>query len=138
MASFFRVELSRRPHGTTVIVGGDAPLLPLRRIEQAHEALAAGCDLVLVPDQGGGYCLIGLSRPAERIFSSVPMSTGDMLERTLDVARKLGLDPLLLERELDVDVYSDLLELERRVALASPGPDFPLKTWDWLVERARR
>jgi glycosyltransferase A (GT-A) superfamily protein (DUF2064 family) len=138
MASFFRAELGRGPGRTAVVVGGNAPLLPLRRIEQAHEALAAGCDLVLVPDQAGGACLIGLSRPAERLFSSVQMPEEGMLERTLVLAHKLGLDPLLLENELGVDLYDDLLELERRISLAARGPDFPSQTWRWLEERARR
>ena len=45
---------------SVVIVGTDAPLLGRDRIDEAHGVLASGRDLVLIPDGGGGYSLIGV------------------------------------------------------------------------------
>jgi rSAM/selenodomain-associated transferase 1 len=140
MASFFAEELAARPRQSAVIVGSDAPLLALAAIEAAHGKLDEGADLVLVPDDGGGYALVGLARSAPELFTRVVMSTDDMLARTLALARELGLAVELLEPAFDVDTPDDLERL--RVALAarlSRGETVPtavtstLRRWGMLA-----
>jgi rSAM/selenodomain-associated transferase 1 len=96
-----------------VVVGTDAPQVPGERIEEAHRALEGGADLVLGPDLGGGYYLVGLRRSEPRLFLDVPMSTSDMCARTIDLARELGMSVQALDREFDVDLPEDLERLAR-------------------------
>lgn len=140
MARFFEHELAARPRQSAVIVGSDAPLLELEAIEAAHRELADGADLVLVPDDGGGYALVGLARSAPELFTRVAMSTDDMLTRTLAVAGELGLAAVLLAPSFDVDTPEDLArlraELAERLASGRPVPKTvvaTLRRWGWLA-----
>jgi glycosyltransferase A (GT-A) superfamily protein (DUF2064 family) len=121
--------------GTLVIVGSDAPLLSTAVMRSAHECLEAGDELVLVPDQGGGYCLVGLSRPAPELFTQVPMSTPDNLRRTRDRARDLRLRTRLLASECDVDRPEDLQRLSdstRSKLGAVRESETPVRTFEIL------
>lgn len=140
MAEFFERTLAERPRRSAVIVGSDAPLLERSAIERAHAILARGKDIVFVPDAGGGYALVGLARPARRLFTDVAMSTGDMLARTLELARELGLDVELLEPCFDVDTPDDFerlcRELVHRLAQSEPVPNTvagTLESWGLLA-----
>ena len=106
-------------HGCAPVVmrNSDSPGLPAARVEQALDRLAdPGVDVVLGPDGGGGYYLVGLNRPQPRLFTEVAMSTGSMLDATLAVADTLGLGVKLLEPALDVDRPEDLAALAEACA----------------------
>jgi len=90
-----------------VIRGSDSPALPFRCFEQAMAQLDRGDDVVLTPDQGGGYALMAL-RAAERRLFDVPMSTHAVLNQTLEVAKELGLVASLTESAFDLDTVGDL------------------------------
>jgi uncharacterized protein len=87
--------------------GSDSPGLPLACFEEALARLDAGDDVVLTPDQGGGYALIGLRRPEPRLFE-MPMSTSTVLDQTLARARDLGLIASTTQSSFDIDVVGDL------------------------------
>lgn len=87
--------------------GSDSPALDGSIAEAALAGLDAGADVVLTPDQGGGYALIALKEPRSRLFE-VTMSTGSVLEQTLARARALGLRVQLTEPTFDLDVAADL------------------------------
>ncbi|MEX1025984.1 MAG: TIGR04282 family arsenosugar biosynthesis glycosyltransferase [Planctomycetota bacterium] len=118
MASFFETALASAP--ACVMTGSDQPLVSGRRLEEAHTALAHDADLVLGPDRGGGYYLVGLARSAPKelapllraLFSEAPMSTPSVFEHTLETARRLGLRTQRLSVGLDVDTDADLEQLE--------------------------
>jgi rSAM/selenodomain-associated transferase 1 len=95
--------------------GSDSPLIDAEVVAEALAALA-GADLVLRPDQDGGYGLVGLSRPAPGLFDH-PMSTATVLADTLANAARAGLCSRLLTPGFDVDTPADLRRLE---ALRSP------------------
>ena len=75
----------------------------------------AGDDVVLTPDQGGGYALIALRRSAPGIFDP-PMSTTTVLEQTLDCAIRLGLRASTTQPGFDLDVVGDIQLIERMSA----------------------
>jgi rSAM/selenodomain-associated transferase 1 len=110
LARHFEDELAHE-RGPLVVIGSDAPHVPVERIVQAHAALARGADLVIGPDEGGGYYLVGLARSVPELFTRVPMSTGVMLSRTLDLAREIGLETALLAPDYDIDAPGDALRL---------------------------
>jgi len=139
LAAFFDEALGAEGVRTAVAIGSDQPTVTTARIGEAHGALEAGADLVLGPDRGGGYYLIGLRRAVPELFTEVEMSTAGMCAATVDVAQRLGLDVVLLEPGYDVDVEADLrllrLDLER---LLFEGvhhtPEYPHHTAARLAE----
>lgn len=111
LARCFESAAAVRPGWSLACVGADSPQVPLERIVEAHQAIESGADLVLGPDQGGGYYLVALARPVAEIFTRVKMSTPTMREETLAVARELGLRVRLLAEDFDVDTPADLERL---------------------------
>lgn len=96
-----------------VVIGSDCPEVTPRDLQEAWEALER-CDLVLGPAVDGGYWLVGLRRPAPEIFTDIPWSTGAVLEKTLDIARALGLKTHLLRTLNDVDTLADWELFQRK------------------------
>ena len=89
-----------------ILRGSDSPGLELERVEDALARLDAGDDLVLTPDQSGGYALIALKEPRSELFE-VAMSTRSVLEETLARARSLGLVASLTRPSFDLDRATD-------------------------------
>jgi len=89
--------------------GSDSPTLELSAVREALEALE-DCDVVLGPDRDGGYSLVGVRRPSAGLFHH-PMSTGSVLQDTLDNAARLGLRARLARPGFDVDTADDLRHL---------------------------
>ncbi|MEZ5990628.1 MAG: glycosyltransferase [Planctomycetota bacterium] len=115
MAAAFEDGFGR---GATRIVlrNTDSPLLPAARIEEAFEALGApGVDAVLGPDNGGGYYLVGLSRPLPDLFAVPGLGRhrghDGVHAATCRHARAEGLALGELRHEDDVDGPADLAAL---------------------------
>ncbi len=104
MARVFRALL--REHSRVVVAGTDLPDLGAREVQRALRLLRDH-DGVLGPAEDGGYYLIGLKEPAD-LFSSIPWSTSQVLDRTLRRADRLGLGVALLPKRADVDTMEDL------------------------------
>ncbi|MGF1471502.1 MAG: TIGR04282 family arsenosugar biosynthesis glycosyltransferase [Rubrobacteraceae bacterium] len=93
-----------------VLIGSDAPHLSVETVEEAFRALDRH-DLVFLPTHDGGYCLIGMSGPYDRVLEGVTMSTGSELDGILARARLSGLSVELLDPTFDVDHEEDLRPL---------------------------
>ena len=129
LAAFFADALAEEAVDTAVALGSDAPRLTAARIAEAHRRLEGGADVVLGPDLGGGYYLVGLRHPHPELFTAVEMSTDGMCTATAVLAREEGLAVELLEPEYDVDVETDLERLRADLARDDPeAPDFPRHT----------
>ncbi len=113
MAAVFRAHAAEE-YDAVVVRGSDSPTLPLERITSAFRALEK-CDVVLCPDLDGGYNLIGLREPQDPLFE-LPMSTGNVLERTLALAAARKLRCELLPGHYDVDTAADLRMLGDEVS----------------------
>ncbi len=92
-----------------VLVGSDIPALTAALIRKALDELKEK-DLVLGPAKDGGYYLIGLKTPCAELFEGISWSTANVLEQTLDKAKKLGLAYALLPTLSDVDYEEDWRE----------------------------
>ncbi len=95
-----------------VIIGTDIPDLSHAILEKAFDVLKQK-DLVLGPAKDGGYYLIGLKRAFQScdlpdLFSDIVWGKGDVLEKTLGIARRSGIRFSLLEELEDVDRPEDL------------------------------
>lgn len=96
-----------RGYRRTIIIGTDAPTLPLEYFRQALILLDSH-DLTIGPALDGGYYLIGMSRPVPELFAGIPWSSDRVLCMTKEKATTLGLKTALLEPWRDVDTLADL------------------------------
>ncbi len=94
-----------------VLIGADAPHLPLDRIDAALGALRGVADMVLGPALDGGYYLMGLRAPAPALFEGIAWGTRGVLADTLAQAARAGLATRLLPEDFDVDEPADLARL---------------------------
>ncbi len=91
--------------------GSDSPALGLAHVASAVDSLEAGYDLVLTPDKGGGYAMVGLRQPCAELFD-VPMSTQDVLGQTLAIANHVGLRTTVSAPAFDLDTAADFSALD--------------------------
>jgi uncharacterized protein len=93
-----------------ILIGTDAPHLDAACLKAASTALA-NCDAVLGPAVDGGYALIGLRRPAPRLFERMPWSTDRVLTLTRERLAEAGLRWVELAPLHDIDEADDLTHL---------------------------
>jgi uncharacterized protein len=86
--------------------GSDSPTLDGAVLADALRRLSSH-DLVLCPDRDGGYSLVGVRASARGLFAH-PMSTGRVLEDTLDAARRRGWRGFVQPPRFDLDRIEDL------------------------------
>jgi rSAM/selenodomain-associated transferase 1 len=99
-------ELFALGHAPIVVRGSDSPAVSAADLASAVDSLE-GTDVVIGPDRDGGYHLLGVRRPAPRLFE-LPMSTSDVLVATERRALELGLDCRRLAPGFDIDTIEDL------------------------------
>jgi hypothetical protein len=80
-------------------------------VYQEAFAMLGRSDVVLGPALDGGYYLIGLKQPTEKLFAGVPWSTDQVLAVTQQRAKTLGLSVGLTTAWRDVDTIADLQAL---------------------------
>ena len=91
-----------------VVVGTDVPDLSARGIEAALRLLDR-YPLVIGPDHGGGYYLLGMRMLyADLFLRDVAWGTNRVLGRTLTIMRSLDLVPAFMPELVDVDTGGDL------------------------------
>jgi rSAM/selenodomain-associated transferase 1 len=104
-------DLLAAGYGSTCLVNSDSPTLPTSLLVDAARALSLPGDrIVLGPAEDGGYYLIGLKQAHARLFEDVAWSTPLVFAQTVERAREIGLEPLVLPMWYDVD---DLESLQR-------------------------
>jgi hypothetical protein len=111
LLSCFR-ELGDEGHAPVVVRNTDSPDLPAGIVAEAI-ARCGRSRVVLGPDLGGGYYLIGLAAPCPGLFAGFDAPPRRVLDATVSRARGLGLAVDLLPPHRDVDRFDDLLELWR-------------------------
>jgi uncharacterized protein len=91
-------------HESVCLLNSDSPTLPTGYLVAAATALAAPGDRVVVgPATDGGYYLIGIKQPHQRLFQDVDWSTERVFGQTLARAEELGLAVVVLPSWYDVD-----------------------------------
>lgn len=114
--------LTSMGYSARVVIGTDAPDLPVPFIEDAFSLLEKGNDAVFGPAEDGGYYLVALGGAHGDVFRDIPWSGPQVLERSLERARQARLVTALLPSWYDVDGYEDL----RRPGLTDPLNGAPL------------
>ena len=109
-------------YGARVVIGTDAPDLPLGYIEEAFRRLEAGSDVVFGPAEDGGYYLVALGGATGGLFRDIPWSGPQVLALSREKAHAEGFEAALLPTWYDVDSFEDLL----RPGLSDPQNGAPL------------
>ena len=107
--AFAEAAASGAPYA--LLRGSDSPALDRAHFCDTVDRLKAGDDLVLTPDLGGGYAMIGQATPNAAIFD-VPMSTGEVLAETIAIANQFALRHSLTQPTFDLDTVADLPSLD--------------------------
>ncbi len=109
MASVFE----RWQHDATrvMLIGTDAPCLDADVLRGAAQALETH-DAVFVPAFDGGYALVGLRRPVPQLFTRMPWSTPEVMQRTRERLHTGALRHAELAALHDIDEAADLVHLQ--------------------------
>jgi len=98
------------------IIGSDIPQINRQALETAYASLEQGQN-VLGPSDDGGYYLVGLAQPAAELFARISWGSDQVLEQTLQQAKRLSLDLLQLNKINDVDTWPELIKAAAEVPL---------------------
>lgn len=90
-----------------VVVGSDCPWFNAIHVAKAAAKLG-GADAVLGPALDGGYWLVAQRSPGIAMFTRIPWSSPDTLERTRKLIKALGGTCFELEELIDIDTVADL------------------------------
>ncbi|MBU0728285.1 MAG: TIGR04282 family arsenosugar biosynthesis glycosyltransferase [Proteobacteria bacterium] len=91
-----------------VIIGTDCPSLTDEIVSNAFDKLESH-DLVLGPALDGGYYLIGLNRPINKLFEGISWGSGIVREQTKSIAKNLWLQVYEVDILVDIDRPEDII-----------------------------
>ena len=105
-------DLFGEGHAPVLIRNTDSPDLAPDLVSSALAQCRPG-RVVLGPDTGGGYYLIGLSEAHPVLLGIASEGADTVFERTVSRVRELGLDLVTLSVQADVDTFDDLQAMWR-------------------------
>lgn len=97
--------------GPLLLIGTDCPALRLEHLTTAAHLLHSDNDAVFIPAEDGGYVLVGLRRPQERLFEEIDWGSAEVMAQTRARLAESALrwaEPFVL---WDVDLPEDLPRL---------------------------
>jgi rSAM/selenodomain-associated transferase 2/rSAM/selenodomain-associated transferase 1 len=110
-------------HGAqkAIVLATDVPGISADIVDEAFRALDSS-DVVLGPCPDGGYYLLGMKRLHKELFTDIPWSTDQVLDRTSGAVSKLGLTVRLLPALADIDNGEDLRNWYEEVSTPAHHP----------------
>lgn len=96
-------------------IGGDSPTLPDEMVFEAFDCLETENDVVVVPAEDNGYCLIGMRKLNPAVFQNIPWSTADVMAATEAQAKAAGLSLIVGPAWYDVDTPEELERLKQEL-----------------------
>ncbi len=104
----------RQGFSPLIVIGTDSPNLPLHFFELAEKHIQTEeNDIVLIPTEDGGFCLIALKKPDFELFGGVEWSSAQTFEQTVQNINQLKLRLKTLDLWYDVDFPEDLSRLNQ-------------------------
>lgn len=122
---------------SVIAIGGDSPTLPEEMIEEAFDSLETENDVVVVPAEDDGYCLIGMRKLHQRIFEDIPWSTGGVMTATEARAKEAGLSLIVGPAWYDVDTPEELERLKEELGQTKGTARFTRRVLKELAKRAK-
>ena len=105
-------ELVHSEGESLVLIGCDCPVLEGSTLRHAAAALASN-DAVFAPAEDGGYVLVGLARPAPKLFEGIEWSTPSVMRATRERLASAGLRWKELATHWDLDRPDDYARAQR-------------------------
>jgi hypothetical protein len=102
-------------HPQAIALNSDGPTLPKAYLRQGFVRLD-DADVVLGPNEDGGYYLIGLKQACPELFQDIEWSSERVTDQTLARAQAMGLSVSMLPTWYDVDTSADLDRLQGELA----------------------
>lgn len=94
------------------LIDSDSPTVTADAFNSAARELLRKEDRIVIgPSDDGGYYLIGMRRLHSRIFDQIDWSTEHVLAQTIERAREIGIEPLMLPTFYDIDDRATLRRL---------------------------
>lgn len=126
------IWLAERGYAAFALLGSDAPTMPLGSIRWALTEIAQSrADVVLGPDQDGGYYLVAQAPGVSGLFDRVAWSGPTTLRDTESNALREGWRVVRAQTWYDVDRGPDLDRLRSEVKAADVAAEVP-RTATWL------
>ncbi|MBI5741743.1 MAG: TIGR04282 family arsenosugar biosynthesis glycosyltransferase [Nitrospirae bacterium] len=100
-------EVFRAGYKKASLAGADIPELSAPIILKSIELLS-GNDIVFGPAKDGGYYLIGMRKLIREIFTDVPWSSAQTLNRSVEHAKRCGYSVAFTEMLSDIDTIEDV------------------------------
>lgn len=122
---------------SVIAIGGDSPTLPEEMIEEAFDSLETDNDVVVVPAEDDGYCLIGMRKLQPRIFEDIPWSTGGVMAATEARAKDAGVSLIVGPAWYDVDTPEELERLKEELGQSKGTARFTRRVLKELAKRAK-
>jgi rSAM/selenodomain-associated transferase 2/rSAM/selenodomain-associated transferase 1 len=104
-----------------LLIGTDCPALTPEHLRQAAQALHDGADAAFITTEDGGYFLVGLRRPAARLFAGIEWSTEHVMAQTRSRLAELNLRWQETAKLWDVDRAEDVARWQALQQAASSG-----------------
>ena len=89
-----------------IVVYADTPLVGPSLVSEAFQDLDY-FDVVIGPDMGDGYYLIGMKEPHD-LFTALPPDRVPYRTKTIELINKLGLSYRMLDSRTDIDYVEDI------------------------------
>ena len=93
----------------TLLIGTDCPMLTAVHLDRCGFALRDGSDAVFIPAEDGGYALVGLRKPARRLFEDVSFGTDAVMRQTRERLNELSWKVFEADELWDLDTPADYL-----------------------------
>ena len=101
-------SLASKNSKCALLIGSDCPAITYDYLNKALRLLSGGTELVLGPAEDGGYVLIGVNKSYPELFQGIKWGGDEVLEKTIQKAKNIGVDYVCLESLWDVDRPDDL------------------------------
>ncbi len=113
---YHAIQQELQSSSNVVLVGSDCLELNMGYIETAFSKLHEN-RIVIGPANDGGYVLLGVRGNYQSLYNNIEWGTSRVLASTLQQAKRIGIQPVLLDPLIDVDNLEDLLELNKKNTL---------------------
>ncbi len=105
--------LFEKGYKKAALIGSDSPDLPVSYVEDAFLQLNAH-EVLIGPTIDGGYYLIGMKTPLDKIFKGIIWGSSSVLKDTISIANKEGIKYFLLPEWYDIDDVEGLKRWENK------------------------
>lgn len=123
---------------SVIAIGGDSPTLPEEMVMEAFDSLETDDDVVVVPAEDEGYCLIGMRKLHEPIFQNIPWSTIGVMAATEAQAKQSGLSLSVGPAWYDVDTPEELERLKQELSETKGTARFTRRFLKELAKKAKQ